>query len=72
MSEIDPNRVMFVSTASNTPGVLVDAVRNLELTITRVNNADHCATESKQRFRSDAMSRIKLNTLDPSFKHRVA
>ena len=39
---IDPDRVMFVSTASNTPGVLVDAVRNLELTITRVNNVDQC------------------------------
>ena len=45
---IDPDRVMFVSTASNTPGVLVDAVRNLELRITRVNNVDQCEQSQKR------------------------
>ena len=45
---IDPDRVMFVSTASNTPGVLVDAVRNLELTITRVNNVDQWEQSQKR------------------------
>ena len=44
---IDPDRVMFVSTA-NTPGVLVDAVRNLESRITCVNNVDECEQRRKR------------------------
>jgi coenzyme F420-reducing hydrogenase delta subunit/ferredoxin len=34
---IDPDRVTFVSTASNTPGILLDAVRNMAETIARPN-----------------------------------
>jgi coenzyme F420-reducing hydrogenase delta subunit/NAD-dependent dihydropyrimidine dehydrogenase PreA subunit len=49
---IDPDRVLFVSTASNTPGVLVDAVRNVELTIFRASNVDRFEQSQKRGSRA--------------------